>query len=294
MVPEKGKPKSRQVSLLDAPEDKPDSIDSLVAKAFDSDPHVRLKVAQDLGRIDDPRAVFALIELSTDKEEIVKVAAQHSLGNFKEDAETIVSLEKMLQARKDQKSQPVPAPAASQSQHQPSTQQMAPSIEKLFSHYEPKKREQVKRKLFPSLQKFFGFSKQDWDPLQDVEKITHAVAQEEETEELPPRPQKEHIPAENAPNFPFGQKKEPIPQPRDLVEIEEADAEMVSVTPEEEREIADEEFRRNADCFSHRDNVRAEKKALPSHFDLGRKEGNARAHTKRAGGRHTCLGQDRA
>ena len=240
MVPEKGKQKSRQVSLLDAPEDKPDSIDSLVAKAFDSDPHVRLKVAQDLGRIDDPRAVFALIELSTDKEEIVKVAAQHSLGNFKEDAETIVSLEKMLQERKDQKSQPTPMPA--QFQHQPSSQQMAPSIEKLFSHYEPRKREQVKRKLFPSLQKFFGFSKQDWDPLQDVEKMTQSTAsQEEETEELPLRLQREHIPAENAPNFPFGQKKEVVPQPKDLVELEEEDAEMVSVSPGEEREISEEE-----------------------------------------------------
>ena len=99
MVPEKGKVRAKQASLLDAPEDKPDSTDSLVAKAFDSDPKVRLKVAQELAKIDDPRAVFALIELSSDKEEAVKVAAQKSLGSFKEEAETIVSLEKMLAER---------------------------------------------------------------------------------------------------------------------------------------------------------------------------------------------------
>ena len=239
MVPEKNKPKGRQVSLTEAPEDKPDSIDSMVAKAFDSDPRVRLKVAQDLGRINDPRAIFALIELSSDKEEMVKEAAQRSLGNFKEDADTIVSLEKMLQERKEVKVQPaMPSPASVLVVNQ----RMAPAIEKLFSHYDTKKRESVKRKLFPSLQKLFGFSKQDWDPLQDVEKISHLPApQEEETEELPMRPPKEHIPAENAPNFPFGQKKEAMPRPSDLVEIEDEDAEVVSASLEEERGIAEEE-----------------------------------------------------
>ncbi len=220
MVPEKGKPKLRQASLLDATEDKPDSVDSLVAKAFDSDPKVRLKVAQDLGKIDDPRAVFALIELSSDKEEAVKTAAHRSLGNFKEEEETIVSLEKLLAERKEAKAQPVAAVPHSVSPR------MAPTIEKLFSHYEPHKRESVKRKLFPSLQKLFGFSKQDLDPLQELDKIGAQAAQEE-TEGLPPRQMaaKEHIPAENAPNFPFGQKKEPLPQKSDLVEVEEGDHE---------------------------------------------------------------------
>lgn len=237
MVPEKGKPKGRQVSLADAPQDKPDSTDSLVAKAFDSDPKVRMKVAQDLGRIDDPRAIFALIELSSDKEEMVKEAAQRSLGNFKEDADTIVSLEKMLQERKDVKVQPAaPSPASVPV----TTQRMAPTIEKLFSHYDTKKRESVKRKLFPSLQKLFGFSKQDWDPMQGLEKIEGSGASQQVTVEMR-EPEHEHIPKENAPNFPFGQKKD-VPQPKDLVELEEEDAEVVSPAPEdEEREIAGEE-----------------------------------------------------
>lgn len=252
MVPEK-KPRVRQASLLDAPEEKPDSVDSLVARAFDSDPKVRLKVAQDLGRIDDPRAVFALIELSSDKEEAVKDAAQRSLGNFKEDAETIVSLEKMLQERKEQKGQPAPLPSQSQR-----PQSMAPTIERLFSHYEPKKRESVKRKLFPSLQKLFGFSKQELDPLQDIEKMVHAPTPASQVMEVAGK-EDDRIPAENAPNFPFGQKKD-IPQPKDLVEMDEedrlfaeaksgpleprlqSDAEFVSPHQEEEaREISEEE-----------------------------------------------------
>ncbi|VVC00772.1 HEAT repeats [uncultured archaeon] len=204
MVPEKGtaasggahspkanrEAKGKQVSLLDAPEDKPDSIDSLVARAFDSDPRVRLKVAQDLGKIDDPRAVFALIELSSDKEEAVKEAAQQSLTHFKEEKEEIVSLGTLLAARKEAKTQPAASSAPA-----PVSQKMAPTIEKLFAHYEPKKRESVKRKLLPSLQKFFGFSKQELDPLQELEKISSSQL-EEETEELPIRnlESKERIP----------------------------------------------------------------------------------------------------
>ena len=231
MVPEKGKVRAKQASLLDAPEDKPDSTDSLVAKAFDSDPKVRLKVAQELAKIDDPRAVFALIELSSDKEEAVKVAAQKSLGSFKEEAETIVSLEKMLAERKEQKAQPSTPHIVSQS--------MAPTIEKLFSHYEPQKRESVKRKLFPSLQKLFGFSKQDLDPMQELEKIgalpfppqLPSESGEKEPEAAP----------QNAPNFPFGQKKEPVPQKSDLVEIEEGDHEPAIQSSSAEAEFEEDE-----------------------------------------------------
>lgn len=256
MVPEKGKAKGKQISLLDAPEDKPDSIDSLVARAFDSDPKVRLKVAQDLGRIDDPRSVFALIELSSDKEEAVKEAAQRSLGSFKGEEEAIVSLEKLLTERKEQKAQPssssASAPAVSQ--------RMAPSIERLFSHYEPNKRESVKRRLLPSLQKLFGFSKQDLDPLRELDKISSASRSptQEETEELPARPPaaKERIPVENAPNFPFGQKKEKetVPHPQDLVELDD-DHEMVSSSQKEEEEFEDEQP--SAEEIAHKEELSA-------------------------------------
>lgn len=244
MVPDKARQKARQASLLDAPEEKPDSIDSLVARAFDSDPRVRLKVAQELGSIDDPRAIFALIELSSDKEEAVKEAAQRSLGNFKEDAETIVSLEKMLAERKVVHQQPAPAPSVPSQ----TSQRMAPTIERLFAHYEPKKRESVMRKLFPSLQKLFGFSKQELDPLKDIEKIAHAPTPASQVVEVMGKAD-EPIPAENAPNFPFGQKKEvkePVPQPSDLVEMDSADAEMVSPPFDEEKEIPEEETEEGA------------------------------------------------
>ncbi|MEM4554425.1 MAG: HEAT repeat domain-containing protein [Candidatus Anstonellaceae archaeon] len=208
--------KARQASLAESQEDKPDHVDALVAKAFDSDPSVRLQVARELGKIDDPRAVFALIELSSDKDEQVRQAAQQSLDNFKdEEKEAIVSLEKLLAERKEStQQQPTSSSKVSQL--------MAPTIEKLFSHYEPQKRESVKRKLFPSLQKLFGFSKQDLDPLQGLDKI--GTVEKEETPREESKPQ-------NASNFPIGQHQEPaLPQreetPAKEEELEEAPVEQ--------------------------------------------------------------------
>jgi len=218
MVPtDKQKAKVRQASLLEQSEDKADSTDRLVAQAFDSNPQVRLKVAQELGKIDDPRAIFALIELSSDKEEVVKEAARRSLGQFKEETETIVSLEKLLAERKV-----APKEAGREAISQPAvSQRMMPTIERLFSHYEPKKRESVKRKLFPSLQKLFGFREQELaDPLKEVEHIEHA--QEKPAVVIEEEREKEEMPRENASNFPFGQKRE-APKPEYAVHAEEDD-----------------------------------------------------------------------
>ncbi|MCX8197357.1 MAG: HEAT repeat domain-containing protein [Candidatus Micrarchaeota archaeon] len=186
------KKKTRQISLAETSEEKPDQIDSLVAKAFDSDPKVRLHVAQELGKIDDPRAVFALIELSSDKDEQVRTAAQRSLDNFKEEKDAIISLEKLLAERKES-----PQPSSSSKV----SQLMAPTIEKLFSHYEPQKRESVKRKLLPSLQKLFGFSKQDLDPLQGLDHIAPEMKEEMAA--------KEEQKPQNAANFPLEKHQEP-------------------------------------------------------------------------------------
>jgi hypothetical protein len=224
MVPEKGKPRARQASLTEPVEDKPDSIDKTVAQAFDSDPKVRLRVAEELGKMDDPRAIFALIELSSDKEEAVKGAALRSLGKFKEEEqETIVSIEKLLAERKEVKTP----------EEMPQVQQrMMPSIEKLFSHYDSKKRDSVRRKLMPSLEKLFGIRPQaPADPLHGVEKMSSAPQQAAATRAPEPEAQGS-IPAENAENFPFGQKKGDNDEPRavksDMVAIDDEDKELAS------------------------------------------------------------------
>lgn len=223
--------KPRQSSLTDQPEAGADSIDKLVAKAFDSDPKLRQKVAEELGKIDDPRAIFALVELSSDKESAVKEAAQRSLGQFKEEEETIVSLGKLFAERKEVK-KPEEMPDV--------RQKMMPTIEKLFSHYDPKKRESVKRKLLPSLEKLFGYRPpQTGDPLHGLDKIASSHTS---TASVPITAtevvQEEKVPKENAPNFPFGQKEE-VPRKQDLVEVEEEDLEIATGAEELEADEAD-------------------------------------------------------
>lgn len=249
MVPEKVKPKARQASLTEPLEDKPDSLDRVVAQAFDSDAKVRLRVAHELGKTDDPRAIFALIELSSDKDETVKAAAQRSLGQFKEEEqEAIVSLEKLFAERKE----------AKKPDEMPQVQQrMMPTIEKLFSHYDPKKRESARRKLLPSLEKLFGIRSApppSSDPLRGVEKIgSPGTLQQAAVAASPARAQDETggIPSENAANFPFGQKKEEAdrPQKSDLVAMEEDDREFAS--EEEERGISENELQAQNKYYEH-------------------------------------------
>ena len=241
---DKAKIKARQASLLEQSVDKPDNIDKLVALAFDSDAKVRLKISEDLGKINDPRAIFALIELSSDKDESVKESAQRSLGNFKDEEAEIVSLGKLLSERKEvkQQSPSVNPPVARQS--------MMPTIEKLFAHYEPKKRESLRRKLMPSLQKIFSFKMDDFsDPLHELDKIAHTPSSVS-SQPLPVPQQNAEVPTENAPNFPFGNKDnsetehsskyasptKPSPsaleaimaEKSDLLDIDDADREIVS------------------------------------------------------------------
>lgn len=234
--------KARQAILAEAADerDKPDSLDKVVAQAFDSDPKVRLRVAEELGRTDDPRAIFALIELSSDKEEAVKVAAQKSLGQYKEEEkETIVSLEKLFAERKE-----ITTPEGMPEVRQ----RMMPTLEKLFAHYEPKKRDSVKRKLLPSIEKLFGFHPKPpagADPLHGLDKIASSpsVQMAQPSTTIQQERQTEHIPAENAPNFPFGQKKgaEPLPVKRDSVEIEQEDHTVAAESSSSEQEFEDEQ-----------------------------------------------------
>ena len=251
-MPDKPKPKiPRQVSLIDAAEDKPDDLDRIVAQAFDSDPMVRLKVANSLLKIDDPRAIFALIELSSDKDEAVKETAQRGLGQRKDEQEEIVSIGKLLSERKAQPAQSPAQPGMhqqlSQSQ-QNSRANMMPALERLFAHYEPKKRESAKRKLLPSLQKLFGFRPEELDPLRELDKISGSPQSHEAEVEISPQRQPAHGREEeegkpkNAENFPFGKHEEPRELPRRAeteVDVSEEDTEDVGEQRPPQREEQD-------------------------------------------------------
>ncbi len=120
-------------------------IDKLVSLTYDSNPDVRRQAARELSKIDDPRAVFAMLELGADKDPSVQDVARSSLDNFKgEERETLVSLEKIFEAR--QEGRPPPEDMAI------AKQKLMPSLERLFS-----KNKAARDRLLPSIEKLFSW-----------------------------------------------------------------------------------------------------------------------------------------
>ena len=66
-------------------------IHKLISLTFDEDPKVRLDAAAKLSKTDDPAALFALMELSYDKDVEVKNFAQRSLEKKKSEEEEVMS-----------------------------------------------------------------------------------------------------------------------------------------------------------------------------------------------------------
>ncbi|MBS3069390.1 HEAT repeat domain-containing protein [Candidatus Micrarchaeota archaeon] len=149
------------------PKAQPPDIDYLVSLTFDSDPLVRKKTAQTLGTIDDPRAIFALIELSSDKEPQVQEAARTSLERFKtqkDDQEAIMSIAQLLAERKTAKAEDPSAAAVA------AKQKLLPSLEKLF-HHDDKSPKSARDKIMSSLLDKFFLPKKHADPLSSIENM---------------------------------------------------------------------------------------------------------------------------
>ncbi|MFA5108892.1 MAG: hypothetical protein WC492_05195 [Candidatus Micrarchaeia archaeon] len=124
-----------------------DEIDKLVSLTFDENPKIRKKVVEDLSKhSQDPRALLALFELSSDKDAQISIIAKSALGSYKQtDAEAFTSLEKFFADTRRE------APE-SQEELQTAQNRLMPSLEKLFS------KNVVRDKLMPSLEKLFSHS----------------------------------------------------------------------------------------------------------------------------------------
>ncbi|MFN3910266.1 MAG: HEAT repeat domain-containing protein [Candidatus Anstonellaceae archaeon] len=121
-----------------------DEIDRLVSLSFDENPAIREEVAKKLAHfLSDPRAILALIDLSADKNELVKQTAKKVLEKYQSsDKEAFSSLEKFFE--KLHESTLVPEELEKQKNL------MMPQVEKLFSS------QVSKEKLLPSIEKLFS------------------------------------------------------------------------------------------------------------------------------------------
>lgn len=138
--------KDKSQKHLEPIEDK-NNVDKLVSLAFDENPKIRLRVAQQLSDIDDPRAMLALLELSSDEDQEVKDCARKGLGTYKEEDEAAFSnLEKFFTIEQKQEAPIKDMEAAKK--------KLMPSLERFFS-------QSSKEKLMPSLEKIFQHSLSD-------------------------------------------------------------------------------------------------------------------------------------
>lgn len=125
-------------------------IQKLVSLTFDESPRVRKDAAKSLGNVNDPAAVFALIELSYDKDAGVKRAAQDILQKMKStEAETMSFAELFSSRSKDQSSE-------TQIVDEEKKRRILSPIEQLFEKKLGKeKAEVVKKRMMPTIEKVY-------------------------------------------------------------------------------------------------------------------------------------------
>ena len=124
-----------------------ESIHKLVSLTFDEDPKVRLAAAEKLAGIDDPAAIFALMELSYDKDLEVKKFAHLVLDKKKSNEREVMDLTEIFS--------PPKSDGASESMEQKKAKILYP-ITQLFEKRLGKHRaDQVKSKMMPTIEKVY-------------------------------------------------------------------------------------------------------------------------------------------
>ena len=130
------------------------SLNKLISLTFDEDPAVRKRAAQQLALYDDPSAMFALIELSYDKNSEVSGAARSILGEKKKSQPQLLSFADVFSAGAEKKEE-----GEKKEKKIPETkkEKMLRPIEEIFEKTLGKgeKAERVKSKMMPTIEKIY-------------------------------------------------------------------------------------------------------------------------------------------
>lgn len=126
------------------------TIQKLVSLTFDENPKVRKDAARKLADVEDPAAVFALMELSYDKEIEVRKVAQEILDKKKFAEQEVMSLTEIFSVQK-----PQPAEAQAETLEQKKAKILHP-ITMLFEKRLGKERAAVvKKRMMPAIEKVY-------------------------------------------------------------------------------------------------------------------------------------------
>ena len=127
----------------------PPSLNKLVSLTFDESPKVRREAAKSLGALDDPAALFALVELSYDKDPTVKTIAQDILDQKKRSEKEVMSFAKMFSSGR--KEEPRDA-----NQPMDTKEKVLQPITMLFEKRLGKeKADRVRQKMMPAIEKIY-------------------------------------------------------------------------------------------------------------------------------------------
>ncbi|MFH1785327.1 MAG: HEAT repeat domain-containing protein [Candidatus Micrarchaeota archaeon] len=149
------------------------NINKLVSLTFDEKPEVRKRVAKSLGEIDDPAAVFALVELSYDKDPSVRAIAQQYLEKKKQTEPELMSFAKIFSSDNDDRE--------TKSEEQPSDvkEKMLRPITQIFEKRLGKEKAEVARsKMMPTIEKIYLRAHQQHGSRKKTEEAGRKVMQE--------------------------------------------------------------------------------------------------------------------
>ncbi len=126
------------------------SLNRLVSLTFDESPKVRLEAAKSLGELDDPAALFALVELSYDKDVSVKKIAQDILDLKKHTEKEVMSFAEIFATDKKEET-----PTEGSVSNDKKNRVLAP-ITMLFERKLGKATaDRVKAKMMPAIEKIY-------------------------------------------------------------------------------------------------------------------------------------------
>lgn len=149
------------------------NINKLVSLTFDENPEVRKQAAKALGQIDDPAAVFALVELTYDKELSVREIAQQFLEKKKQTEPELMSFANIFSStskNEEKENETTPADAK---------EKMLRPITQIFEKRLGKeKAEFAKTKLMPSIEKVYQKAHQQQGSKKKNEESGRKVMQE--------------------------------------------------------------------------------------------------------------------
>ncbi len=138
-------------------------INKLVSLTFDESPAVRKRAACALAEVDDPAAMFALVELSYDKDPSVRVVAQGLMDKKKQTEPELMSFAAIFSNGEEEKKdgdsvEPIqsdPSPENTAREVAAKERVLRPITQIFERHLGKEKAEMVKSKMMPSIEKVY-------------------------------------------------------------------------------------------------------------------------------------------